>query len=247
MVTITRGRFTRAGSAYDNMPYGRFSDLEILVIEKALRLVWTESSKRIHCHQIDFNSANEEGISSALMMVFDDIWSYDRHLLSELAEIFQPVPEFNSQRGDVDYLGHHLKYRPDLTFRRNYTDPGMSALNGCLFIEAKRVEQTKTMGDYCGKGLMRFVDGTYAWAMPQAMMLGYVRDTNQKLPGTLSDYLKRLGKAALYNVKQNPVAFPLSRFANRTYITVHDRTWLYPGTTRAAGQISVHHLWLDIT
>lgn len=246
MSTTTRGSFTRAGSAYDSMPYAGFSNLEMLVVEKALRLVWSESSKRFHCHQIDFNSADEEGISSALILVFDDIWSNDRHLLTKLADLFQPVPEFNSQHGAVDYLGRSLKYRPDLTFRRSYTSPGISYLNGCLFIEAKRVEQTKTMGDYCGKGLIRFVEGTYAWAMPQAMMLGYVRDTSQKLPEALSDHFKRLGKAALYNVKHDPVPFPFSRFTNRMYLTMHNRTWTYPGTTRSAGPIRVYHLWLDI-
>ncbi|MDP2762111.1 MAG: hypothetical protein Q8O64_17225 [Sideroxyarcus sp.] len=246
MSSTTQGSFTKAYSAYDNMPYEGFSNLEMLVVERALRLAWSESSKRFYCHQIDFSSADEDGISGALMNVFDNIWSNDRHLLSELAELFQPVPEFNSQRGAVDYLGHHLKYRPDLTFRRSYTAPGMSSLNGCLFIEAKRVERSKTMGEYCGHGLKRFVDGTYAWAMPQAMMLGYVRDTGQTLPKALSDHFKRLGKTAQYNLKEGPTPFTLSRYANRTYTTEHNRTWPYPGTNKTAGPIRVHHVWFEI-
>ncbi|MDO8706490.1 MAG: hypothetical protein Q7J84_16240 [Sulfuricaulis sp.] len=242
----TTGTFTKAGTVYDNMPYAGFADLEMLVVEKALRLVWLESPKRFHCHQIDFNEANENRISSALVNVFDDIWANDRHLLSDLAKLFNPVPIFNGQHGTVDYLGRPLEHKPDITFRRSFTDPGKSALNGSLFIEAKLVGQKNKMGKYCGAGLVRFIDGTYAWAMPQAVMLGYVQETSQKLPDSLTAYFERLGNSAQYRLKEGPVAFPPSRFANRSYLTVHDRTWKYPGTDRSPGPISVLHLWLPI-
>jgi len=231
---------------YDRMPYAGITDLELLVVENALRLVWAESTKRFHCHEIDFGKADEDDISSALVMVFDTIWSDERELLSDLAKYFQPHPEFNSHHGAVDYLGRALKFRPDLTFRRVYTPPGMSALNGCLFVEAKVIDPKKSMGQYCGQGLIRFVEGTYAWAMPQAMMLGYVKTTDQQLPDSLAAHFRRHGKRKLYNLKDGPAAFPLSRFTDRSYITVHDRTWIYPKTRRSPGPIKVLHLWLSV-
>jgi len=241
------GGFTKRISVYDGMPYGGFNDLELLVVEKALRLVWAEAGKRTHCHNIDFRKANEDQISSALCLVFDNIWAYDRTLLSDLATLFQAVPEFNSQHGAVDYLGRALKFRPDFTFRRIYTPPGMSVLNGCLFIEAKVIDPGRTMGTYCGDGLLRFVDGTYAWAVPQAMMFGYVHQTNQQLPNSLADHLQRRGKRETYKFMGGPTAFSPSRFSNRSYTTLHDRDWTYPGTTRPAGPIKVLHLWLQVT
>lgn len=242
----TTGTFTKAGSVYDNMPYAGFADLEMLVVEKALRLAWLEAPKRFHCHQIDFNTAEERKISSALILVFDNIWANDRHLLSDLVKLFSPVPIYDHPVGAVDYLGRALKFMPDITFRRSYTDAGMSTLNSGLFVEAKLVEPNKTMGQYCGAGLIKFVNGTYAWAMPQALMLGYVRKTSQKLPDSLIAHFERLGNSAQYQLKEGPVAFPLSRFANRSYRTVHDRPWPYPGTDRYPGPISVLHLWLPV-
>ncbi len=242
----TTGTFTKAGSVYDYLPYAGFAALELLVVEKALRLVWLEAPKRFYCHQIDFNTADEDEISSALVLVFDDLWAKDRHLLSDLSKLFNPVPIFNGQHGAVNYLSRPLNYKPDLTFRQNYTAAGISALNACLFIEAKLVEQGKTMRGYCGHGLTRFVDGTYAWAMPQGMMLGYVRRTSQKLPDSLRAHFKRPGKRDSCRLTNGPVAFPLSGFANRSYLTVHDRTWNYPETNKSPGPISILHLWLQI-
>lgn len=231
---------------YDRMPYAGFSDLEMLLVEKALRLVWAESTKRFQCHRIEFGNADEDDISSALVMVFDNIWSNDRHLLSELAKYFDPVPAFNSQVGALDYLGQKLKYKPDITFRRNYTESGMSVLNSCLFVEAKLVDRTKTMGNYCGDGLMRFVEGKYAWAVPQAMMLGYVRSSDQHLPDTLAQHFNRHEKTAEYKLAEGPVAFALSRYSDRSYRTVHNRALRYPETNRPLGPITVVHLWLRV-
>ncbi len=240
------GTFTKGGSVYDNLPYAGFADLEILVVEKALRLVWLEVTKRFHCHRIDFTTAEEKEISSALILVFDDIWTNDRHLLTELERYFVPVPIYDSPHGAVDYLGRALEFRPDLAFRRSHTDAGVSTINSSLIVEAKLVEPGKTMGKYCGAGLYRFVDGTYAWAMPQAMMLGYTRSTSQRLPDSLAAHFERLGKRDEYQVTAGPVVFPLSRFTDRSFFTVHNRTWKYPGTERSPGPISVLHLWLPI-
>lgn len=242
------GSFTNGVSVYDGMPYAGVTDLELLAVEAALRLVWAESSKRFHCHKIDFCKANEDQISSALVSVFANILKGedDRKLLSNLAKVFQPQPEFNSQYGAADYLGKALTFRPDLTFRRVYTPPGMDPLNSCLFVEAKVMDQNKKMGNYCGDGLIRFVNGTYAWAMPQAIMLGYLKQTDQQLPGTLAAHFRRRGKRALYNLENGPTAFPLSPFADRTYVTVHDRTWTYPETNGSPGPIKVLHLWLTV-
>lgn len=240
------GAFTRRGSVYDGMPYTRFSDLELLVVEKALRLVWHEAPQRFNIHCINFNTANEEQISSALYLVFNDLWANDRHLLADLAKVFLPVPIYDGPSGAVDYLGHELKFRPDLAFRRNYTDAGISTIDSSLFIEAKLVERGKTMGWYCGTGLSKFVRGTYAWAMPQAMMLGYVRNTTQILPHSLATHLAPLQKRDQYCLKEGPKPFPLSGFTNRSYLTLHNRPWLYPGTKVSPGPISVLHLWLSV-
>lgn len=242
----TTGTFTKGALTYGNLPYKGFAAIELLAVEKALRVVWNEAAKRQGRHEIDFQTAKEDAISSALILIFDDLIAEQSDLLAELSKTFDSLPEFNSQRGAFDYLGKPLTKRPDLTFRRLYPEPGTSKLNGCLFIEAKIIDPRRTMGQYCGEGLQRFVDGDYAWAMPQAMMLGYTRMTDQKLPDSLATHFERLGKREQYQLTDGPIPFPLSRFANRSYLTVHNRAWKYPDTQRVPGPIVVLHLWLPI-
>lgn len=240
------GEFTKRTSVYHGMPYYGFTDLELLVIEKALRLVWDEAPKRSHCHRMNFRMASEDEISSALLMVFDNIWAFNRELLAELDKTFHHSPQFNCHHGALDYLGRALTFRPDITFLRKYTPYGMSALNGCLFIEAKVIDRSRTMGTYCGDGLARFVKGKYAWAVPQAMMIGYVSQTDQHLPDTLATHFHRRGKREEYKLTEGPIPFPLSRFSSRSYLTKHDRNLTYPETHKPLGPISVLHLWLPI-
>lgn len=246
MQNRTTGTFTKSEPVYSNLPYKGFAAIELLAVEKALRSVWIEVAKRKNRHKIDFLTAKEDEISTALVLIFDDLIAERSGLLTELEKTFESLPEFNSHHGAVDYLGKPLTKRPDLTFRRRYPEPGTSKLNGSLFIEAKIIDQSRTMGKYCGDGLKRFVVGDYAWAMPQAMMLGYTRMTDQKLPDSLADHFKRLGKQQEFQLTEGPNPFPLSRFANRSYVTVHNRTWKYPGTDLTPGSISVLHLWLPV-
>ncbi len=45
-----------------------------------------------------------------------------------------------------------------------------------LFVECKPIDKTHAAGGkYCDDGLCRFVDGDYAWAMEEGLMLGYAR------------------------------------------------------------------------
>ena len=60
-----------------------------------------------------------------------------------------------------------------------------------MFVEAKLVSPKHPMGYYVSTGLQRFLNGDYAWAMPQAMLLGYCRATSQVLPDSLADHFAR--------------------------------------------------------
>ena len=52
----------------------------------------------------------------------------------------------------------------------------MLSSQDALFVECKLVGKAHPVGSfYCNKGISRFVDGDYGWAMQEGMMLGYVR------------------------------------------------------------------------
>ncbi len=68
---------------------------------------------------------------------------------------------------------------PDLCFKlRNDEEEPRQVLSeyDALFVECKPIDKTHAAGSrYCDDGLDRFVDGDYAWAMEQGLMLGYAR------------------------------------------------------------------------
>jgi len=81
-----------------------------------------------------------------------------------------------------------------------------------------------------------------AWAMPSGMMIAFSRG-GRSVPKTLQPHLeKHLGTADPYRTLSMPrrdVALPES-----TYVTEHDRPWVYPNTRRSPGRIVLMHLWL---
>lgn len=80
----------------------------------------------------------------------------------------------------TNYNGQKLAKTPDLSFKLR--SPGAEpravvSSHDALFVECKPVDADHSAGSaYCDDGLIRFVNGDYAWAMQEAMMLAYVRD-----------------------------------------------------------------------
>ncbi len=53
----------------------------------------------------------------------------------------------------------------------------MLSEHDALFVECKPVDcRHAAGGTYCDEGVARFVDGDYAWAMEEGLMVGYCRD-----------------------------------------------------------------------
>jgi len=123
-----------------------------------------------------------------------------------------------------------------------------------VFAECKIVGPgPKNMRWYVSGGLIKFVNGDYAWAMPDAMMIGYVR-TSQQLPEPLTDYFKKKTKgefnSTVYNLLGAPIMCSQSntRTVYRVCRTEHTRQWGYPlDGKRKPGNITIRHLWLEIT
>lgn len=243
---MQKGALTRIHSTYEGMPYKPFAAVEILAVEAAFRMVWKATKLTFDAHRIDFSTASEEDISSAIVTTFDYLWTHKRIELEALSRSFYPIPTYDGKTAGVDYRSAAFNKRPDFAFTRQYTEPGVSALHERFFVEAKLITPQKSMGLYCGQGLERFVSGKYAWAVSHALMLGYVRDTDQALPGTLRDHFSRNRKKVEYGVKGDPKPFALSRFTDRMHMTKHSRSWTYPDLMTSPGDIDIYHLWLRV-
>jgi hypothetical protein len=94
-----------------------------------------------------------------------------------------------------NFDGRHLDKQPDLTFRpMSGHIQTTNTVPTAIFIECKPIDSPHPLpSTYCRAGLIRFVNGDYAWAVDRAMMVGYVRNICV-LPGGL---LTCLGDARL--------------------------------------------------
>lgn len=111
-----------------------------------------------------------------------------------------------------------------------------------LFVECKVLDQSRKLDKYCKFGIMRFVDGRYAYRMPHALMVGYVLHHSASLPSSLVDFFER-DKAECAKLCA-PITCQwvnsISATENSVYETTHSRRF-----PNSPGPIALFHLWLE--
>lgn len=114
-----------------------------------------------------------------------------------------------------------------------------------FFIECKPVQSGRSAGaHYCDRGIIRFVRGDYAWAMPNALMVGYVT-TDYTISTKLTAALKQRRTKLPTTILPKPCSCsPRTKWSEPTHITQHDRTFNYIETGQPAPAITLRHLWL---
>ena len=133
----------------------------------------------------------------------------------------------------------HPDKRPDIFFdlKRDKL-PVLSDQDG-LFVECKPVDHKHPiLSCYCKKGLIRFVDGDYAWAMQDALMVGY--DKGDYSFGKLASVLDDGRNSAFLNTTNHSVV------NEYMYRSNHKREFKWPKKRGQACPINVSHLWLPV-
>ena len=225
-----------------SLPHPHLSEGFIRVTESAICEAWQRLCRKSH------------GTGAALSAAFEDQITADLYqLLEELrATTPSPVPGFSdAQFAPVGREGNYpdspndsIDKQPDLVFKtarvRAGGDPVTNGFDG-LFVECKPVDARHPIrSHYCDKGLVKFADGRYAWAMREAMMVAYVFDGSE-LPDALGKSLSSV------NFSNRPVAgpTPCTGLSSRNCCeTVHERDFSYPHTGAPAGAIHIRHVWL---
>jgi hypothetical protein len=105
-------------------------------------------------------------------------------LLDEKPLWAQMVRAVARGRETMSFDGTHLEKRPDLSLylTRRASFP--------LAIECKIIDTVKDKNGklYCDKGICRFLQGEYAWAAREALMIAYVRD-HSTIASVLASFL----------------------------------------------------------
>ena len=228
-------------------------DIRLLIaIEEGIRCAWKiiVGDEAKHTEMLDTKCKEVD-------ITVDLEFALDRALQEASCSVFTDLHFVAPKRGVecVNFNGERLEKRPDLMFCLKDRRPGIDLSNyDAVFAECKVVDtkSSKNMGWYVKGGLSKFVQGDYAWAMPDALMIAYVR-TTQKLPESLTEYFsKKTGgifNSVVYNLIEEPKICKQSnsRTIYRVCRTQHERHWGYPPDgKRNPGNITIRHLWLEI-
>lgn len=192
-------------------------------------------------------SMHEDPITSALARVIEN----RLRLTGEVAGFCVPLFERVTRQHECDsFDGIHQKERPDLFFGVRPDDSFRTRIQSDqwgIFAECKPVDAVHFAGsDYCEEGLVRFIRGDYAWAMQEALMVAYVRDTR----AIASHLIPAMAGRAHLHVRE-PVA-PLSaddpgprEHCEVLHSSEHGRPFDWTEGRGPACPITVYHSWHD--
>ncbi len=227
---------------YSSLPLNHLPIRMILSIENALRIAWSRISADASFRPI-LDTGNEDSITTLIQSELEEL----RH--SKAAPGYHESVFVMTERGGeyINYNANNIKKSPDLIFRIKTKRPGlpprMNIYDG-IFVECKLITKTATVNDYVQNGLQRFIDGEYAWAVKQGLMMAYVR-TTQELPATLDDYFIKHKASNHINLISNLAVCTHSLATPEVFTSKHARSWAYP-TKASPGDIDIRHIWLNV-
>jgi hypothetical protein len=226
------------------LPHARFGLPVILLIRRVL----LRAFELLREQKYNLALAHEDEVTAALRSIIENNLRQSGEVSGFDKRKFETV----TRQGQwANYDGTRLTKTPDLFFKLRDDEserrPVLPEFEG-LFIEAKPVDSTHPAGsNYCDDGLIRFVRGDYAWAMEEAMMLGYARDGR-----TIAEHLipamntmARKTSLATIQVPEGCTATGAEACteAEAVHINEHRRDFQWPDGKGSATNISVYHLW----
>ncbi|WP_397384227.1 hypothetical protein [Prosthecobacter sp.] len=157
------------------------------------------------------------------------------------------------QSNAQSYNQQKVRPSPDLWFLLNYDQrPEVLPSYDALLVECKIVDKTskRSAGPWYGdEGMIRFVNGDYAWAMTEGIMLAYARDSR-----TIADHLipalAETARMATLKTQTLPVPVPFKALMAKSvcqetlHQSTHGRGFTYLENKGIAPDITLYHLWL---
>ncbi len=143
--------------------------------------------------------------------------------------------------------GKHPDKKPDLVFSLQRDKMPVLSSHDAVFAECKPVNKVthKILPKYCKDGLIRFINGDYAWTMREGLMIGYVKDGL-----TIHEHLAdELAEEKLHREMGNPTppsqvsGSEPTEHAQALYVTTHQRDFDWTPNRGKACEIRIYHSW----
>lgn len=224
--------FTR-GITFE-LPHPPIPQRTILLLSKVIRRAWELLTTSPPTGFI-LKTATEDEISVELVDIIEnrlrkngEVLGFD-HIRFGRVEREPKIANFNKKHPDK---------MPDIFFDlKRETYPVLNNQDG-LFVECKPIDTKHSLSScYCQKGLIRFVNGDYAWAMQDSLMVGYV--SGHYSFAKLAAVLSKEESVNLNTVDHSPIKQSM-------YRSNHNRDFMWLEKRGQACRISVSHLWLAI-
>lgn len=241
----TNGFFTLGvhPDQYD-LPHPRLG-LPVILL---LRRVLLKAFEKLRDRGFPLATEREDGVTEQLFNVLENDLRQTGEIGGFNANLYERVVRHAQV---TNYSGQKLAKAPDLSFKLRYaeTEPrSVVSAHDALFVECKPVDADHAAGSaYCDDGLIRFVNGDYAWAMQDAMMLAYVRN-GRTIAGYLTPAMAQTSRMASLGIVQPLQVCPglaaaACADAEAIHITKHHRAFPWPDGKGPATDITVYHLW----
>ena len=226
----------------NSYPYPSLADVVMRAVVVAMRHAWLAIAQEERERPDSERLQTEPQINTEMAAEIDAL-RRSRKVANFTPDVFETP---NVDTPTKDFTGKRLGVRPDLTIRLRDLRPGVAnPMVDAIFVECKILKQGSNLGTYFTDGMRRFIDGEYAWASQQGVMMAYLV-TSQTLPDALEERLARNPK----EIDMQVVAQGNRRVvrpSGRKYLafTRHHRTWVHLNND-LPGDIELLHVWLSI-
>lgn len=224
----------------NSYPFPPFPKVILNAVVKATRRAWLPIAEEERACG-DGERRNEVQLNAELAIEMDALRRLE--LVRDFTpDIFEtPTPDAPTR----NFSGERIGPRPDITIRIRSLRPALAnPMVDTVFIECKCLGEGLNLGPYFKKGMRRFIDGEYGWAVQQAIMVGYL-ETDQVLPDDLEKRLVRNGQDIGMNLVLDDKRRTV-RPSGQGYLafTRHQRIWRHQNDD-LPGDIELLHVWLS--
>ncbi len=217
------------------LPHPQISQRTIILLCSVIKHAWELLEKKPPSG-FYLQSADEDAVTLELVGIIENRLRKNGEVDGFDSALFGKVER---EPKITNYNKEHPDKMPDILFDlKREAMPILSTQDG-LFVECKPVDREHSiLTHYCKKGIVRFVNGDYAWAMQDALMVGYIKGTYsfENLESVLNDDKKN---AAMKTTNH----FAVDEYS--IYLSRHNRVFEWLENCGQACPISVIHLWLQ--